>query len=197
MHRTEGSVPTRKRGFTFVELIVGLAILMMIAAVVLPVLFAGLDRARVDTSADILEGLAAASVEFEADVGHYPGQLTQLVNPITTAQQNVCGENYTSFPPPSDEVGRWAGPYVSRVIEASGFPIGVGHVFNQLERLPTSGTPNRFLIAVDSVPVEDAELMDTRIDGELGADVGTIRYTSPPSPQGTVVLRWAIVISNC
>ena len=54
-----GGLP-RRGGFTFIELIVALAIISMIAAAVTPVLFSSLDRARVTTAVAALTGISDA-----------------------------------------------------------------------------------------------------------------------------------------
>src|SRR5207253_3322453 len=93
-------------GFSIIEVVAAVAVIAIIAAILVssdnpetPN-----DRARYAAAADALNNLAqaVAGVEtskartsFHQIVGVYPGHLSDLTTPITTAGKNICGNVYT------------------------------------------------------------------------------------------------------
>src|SRR3712207_6228649 len=106
-----------KKGFTILEVVVALSILILMTAVVSPGVLGVLARARVDKSETSLENLAEAIAQFEEDTNEKPRNLTQLSAPISTSDRNIC--NVTFAP---GNVGKWNGPYLNRSITTAGVP---------------------------------------------------------------------------
>ena len=185
-------LPLGRAGFTFVELIVGLAIMVLIASMVTPALIGVLDKERRDTAMAAFLDIAEAIGEFTADVGEYPGQLTHLTTQIG-AQPDLCGVNYNG-----GEQGAWDGPYLTRFVPATGLPVAIGRLRNQLSRFPNTPDPTHIVLTVDSVVVEDALAVNKQIDDDN--DDGTnnaVRWTVLSAPNGLVTLTFWGPISGC
>lgn len=189
----------RTAGFSFIELIVALAIMVVIASVVTPVLLGALDRARYDATLETFEGIGEGVFNFENDIGEYPSALSQLTTRITGSQENICGDDYSTSGNNSD-VNQWDGPYLNRLVPATGLPTPVGRVRNQLEgyRQVWWQDPSELRMFVDSVVVEDAWAINERIDGDGndGSTTNAVRWTTADA-NGLVVLTFVVPIGSC
>ncbi|MFC1704066.1 type II secretion system major pseudopilin GspG [Candidatus Omnitrophota bacterium] len=91
-----------KKGFTFVELMVVIVILVILAATAVPRLVGRTDQARIAAaSADIEANIATALALYELDNGRYPTTEQGLQALVTEP---------TSSPVPSS----WNGPYLKK-----------------------------------------------------------------------------------
>ena len=210
-HLSTGNRSARARagdphGFTFIELLVALAIMLMVAAIIAPPLLGMLDRERVNMGVDSMQSLIASIGEFEADTDRYPGFLDQLPNTITTSMRNSCDGTYIN-----PEVNRWAGPYLDRFIPTTGIPIGIGRAMNPLVREPAvvavSGRASKksrgavntasgtLALVVEGVREEDAFEVEAEIDGDGLPGAGTIQFTE--TTDGFVELYYVIPIAGC
>lgn len=179
-------------GFTLVEIVVALAIMVMMAVVVAPNLLSVLDRARVDKAQASLENLSTALVEFKDDVKENPGTLSQLSELIKTSDRNSCGSTYS----PGD-VNKWDGPYTNRMIPETGVPVGIGTAQNDLIRDPPSANWSTLQMEVPLVTETDAVDLNARVDGDASSTGGTVRWTTPPDPNGKVTLYYVTPIKGC
>jgi type II secretory pathway pseudopilin PulG len=180
----------RRTGLTLIEVIVTVLILVMLAAALAPSLIGVLDRERVDAAKETLDGLTAAMTEMRNDNQDWPSRLSHLTTPITTSDKNICQANYSS-----GKVGNWAGPYLSRVIQTTGFPISIGIVRDSIVREIISGNDAYAKIQVDSVKQEDASDLDKSYDND-GSAAGTVRWGSA-SATGQVTLFFLRPIRGC
>lgn len=183
----------QNRGFTFIELIVGLAIMALVATAVTPSLIAVLDRQRRDVALTTFTTISDAVGRFTSDVGEYPGQLSQLTTQIG-AQPDVCGATYSSA-----EQGSWAGPYLTRLVPATGLPVGIGRARNQLTRFPNTLNPAFIILTVDSVVIEDALAVNKQIDADGDdATANAVRWTTLSAADGLVTLGfWGPIQDLC
>ena len=191
----------RSAGFSYIELLVALAIMVVIATVVTPVLLGVLDKARFDATLETFLGIGEGVFNFEDDIGEYPGQLSQLTTQITGSDENICGEDYSTGPGAgNNEVNRWDGPYLNRLVPTTGLPTPIGRVRNQLEgyRQFWWSNPSELRMFVDSVVVEDAWAMNERIDGDGhgGSTTNAVRWTTADA-NGLVVLTFVVPIGSC
>ena len=180
----------RKAGFTFIELIVALAIMTMIAAVVTPVLVETLDQSRTEQARSSLQGLAEGIGAFHDDVSEYPGYLSQLYDPIKPSNRNSCGNGYSPH-----DVGDWAGTYIDRVIPPSGLPVFIGTAQNELLRINIFGY-TVLVIVVTDVLEEDAVTLNEMVDNDGSNITGTIAWL-PAGSDGKVTLYYTIPINGC
>lgn len=187
---------TRRSGFSLLEIIIALAIMVMLAAVVTPAVVGTLDRARIDRSTETLDALIAGLLEFRDDINMFPSQLAHLTEPIDGSQQNSCGQNYPTFPPPSNVLNRWEGPYVNRAVPPTGLPTPIGTVQNALQRIPAASNPAVLRINVPTVTFEDVTLLNNAVDGDGSGTTGTVRWTGPDA-QGLVTLHYVLNVNAC
>jgi prepilin-type N-terminal cleavage/methylation domain-containing protein len=189
----------REGGFTLIELIVALSILVALTAMLIPSLGSGIDKARVQRAAATLEGITKTFPAFKKDNNRYPGAVFQLATPITMSDLDSCGFKHTA-------VQSWNGPYIDRVIErdAISFPTPIGEARNQLTRDPATtgkgaGESGVLMIVVDKVLLQDAEALNALVDGEAvsGEDRGTVRWTLPAASDGTTTLYYLAPVNGC
>jgi type II secretory pathway pseudopilin PulG len=179
-----------RNGLTLIEIVVAVAIIMILVASLAPSLVGVLDRKRIEGAEETLSSLTAAMSEMRADNQDWPSRLSHLSTAITTADKNICGVTYSS-----GKVSNWAGPYVARVIQPTGFPIGIGMARDSLVRELVSGTDGYIKIQVDSVTQEDASDLDKLVDND-GSAAGTVRWGST-SATGQVTLFFLRPIRGC
>ena len=91
-----------RSGFTLVEFLVVLVILVLLAGLVLPRYFAPVNKSEVLLARAQIEALGKALEQYRADVGSYP----------STEQ----GLEALIFPP--EGLDRWQGPYTQKPIPA-------------------------------------------------------------------------------
>jgi len=73
------SKPHLKSGFTFVELIIALAILAVLAVVIVPNLVRYLSQAKETKTEETINTLKLTINSYYADTNKYPGTLTDLI----------------------------------------------------------------------------------------------------------------------
>jgi type II secretion system protein G len=182
----------RQRGFTLIEVIVALAIMITLAAVVIPTVVGSLDRARIDRAQDSLQAIADAISSFQNDVNVYPASLTQLIVALQNGSRDVCNNNMSWR-----DRRNWNGPYVQRMLTSSGLPVGIGtanDAFNEVNGF--FGNPGEIQIVVSNVELADAYAMDTRMDDGDGQTSGTIQWTNPDA-DNFVTLYWVMPFPGC
>jgi len=73
------TAPTRRAGFTLIELIVVMAIVALLVSIAAPRYLQSLDRAREASLRSSLQVMRHAIDQFAADRGRYPDNLEELV----------------------------------------------------------------------------------------------------------------------
>ena len=187
---------TRRRGFTLTETLVAVAIMVIMAAAVLPTMVTSDRRALVQEAAIVLEELGDAITRARYDNQDWPANLRHLTIPITTADANICGDTYNN-----GRVNNWDGPYFDRMFPVGGLPIGIGTVRDAMGRIVLSGNPqsggsvSHVLIFIDEVEEEDALELDRIVDGDGGA-AGTVRWVAPDA-SGLTTVTWYRIVKGC
>lgn len=188
-----------RNGFTLVEIIVVLALVMALAAVVAPAMIGQVEQARVKRTAESLIALADAIDDpargggaFRQHVGFYPGALSHLTRPISTADASACGTPYA----PADSAG-WRGPYLNRLVPPDGLPLPVGEALDTLVRELAVPRPDPMLrIRIAGLQLDEAHALDALLDGVVSAGAGGFRWTGA-DPEGFVDAGYLIPMKDC
>lgn len=158
------------------------AVIATLAAVIALNLRGAEDQRRIQATADDLllldVGLSAARLAS----GAYVRQISHLATLPTTADQNSCGEPWTSEWESNWQNRSPYGPfYRKRIIPiGTGFPLGIGHAMDTLIREPPTETEEGTLrIRILEVSENDAIELDAILDAADGATNGRIRWTEP------------------
>jgi general secretion pathway protein G len=173
--------PGNQPGFTLVELLVVLAVIVILAAVIVPQAVRSADRARIEAAATSLKNISDAIKAFGADVKKLPGDLRHLVQPLSAGQRSCSGQPYSGT-----ERNSWAGPYLDRLVPATGLPVSVGTAL--LPIVPDTAT-NNARVQVANALEEDAIALNDLVDGDGDRGAGTVRWTVPDS-RGLVTLYY-------
>jgi len=183
------------------EVVIAVAIILLLAAIVTPVILGGLDAARVDQAKNVFANLAAGLQAFDDHLGsnagppanrsEYPNNLTHLVNPVTTAQSNICGRAYDT-----GDVGEWNGPYLNQDVPTTGVKTGIGTINAATVLLSATMMAMR----MPNVSWEDAVALNDVVDGDgntvSGSPGGSVRFGAA-DVNGLVTLDYAVPIQSC
>lgn len=100
-------------GFTLVELLIALAIIIIIAGVAIPQFVNFLERGKVNAAKAEIETMGSAIREVRKDTGSYVENLDQLGDPSS----------------PGEDFSPWWGPYVSSLATDIKDPWGTEYVY--------------------------------------------------------------------
>lgn len=185
--------------FTLVEIIVGLAVVLILAAVAVPSLNGYLDQKAVESAASRLTTVSDALTGgsgFLKAIGHNAARLSNLSSVIV---QNVdwdsCHNTFTK----AGDVNSWngSGPFVNFVIEpATGLVTSIGNARDTITRIPFSAsTGNLRLNFLDGVEERYATLLDSYVDGGNGSTTGAVQWVTP-AVNGLVTMYYFIPVNN-
>lgn len=195
-----------KAGFTLIEVVIGLAVLAVLAALFM---YAGRDespsdREIYDEVAGELYDLTLAiagnkptrfQTSFRWVIGVYPEKLSDLTSPITTAGKNICGVAYAS----PAQTSRWVEPFWNRVLQPEGAVLSsrftAKDTLVRLTAVPTPGfnLQGTFAIRIPNVVLRDAQGLDLAVDGTLSGTAGTVRYAATDP----TTVDYYVLISGC
>ncbi|HUQ99580.1 MAG TPA: prepilin-type N-terminal cleavage/methylation domain-containing protein [Gemmatimonadaceae bacterium] len=219
---------SRRGGFTLIEAVVGVTIAAVLATgFYLSMKLPGSSTSAAEDAAeraataaaslfDIVNAMASLETtnpptSFRQTVGAMPTALSQLTNPITTAQRNSCdraGDVYVTGTPPAvpinpGYVNGWKGPYSTYSFVAAGTTqIAKGFTAqDDLVRVPANPVANpkgdewagRLQIVFPSVTQLDAQALDAAVDLTISGTAGTVRYAATDP----TALQYEIRVSRC
>ena len=94
-----------KSGFSLIEMVIAITIMLIIAAVAVPSFFSYIAKGKKTSTISTLRTLETAVATFNADTGSYPMSLSELVNR------------------PTDEkvAKHWEGPYLQKEVTVDGY----------------------------------------------------------------------------
>ena len=98
----------RRRGFSLMEILVAVTIMVIVAAFVIPMTFGRVSDASIERQASTLTTLAQATATYHDQVGMWPSALSQLTTAPVVGATNLCGNTMAA-----KDVARWLGPYVN------------------------------------------------------------------------------------
>lgn len=198
----------RRAGFTLVEQLVALAIILILGATLVPHVIASVDRSRVDQAAATLQAMVDGTTRFNRDVRPFndtkpfPGSLSQLTTPIASASASsldICGSQYSVA-----RANAWKGPYINRVVPAGGVPISIGtaqDAFVLVTEPVGDQTATLLAVEVTGVTIEQAQALNLRVDGDEPTTpeaLGTVRWTPPAGDgEGLVTLQYLRPVPTC
>ncbi len=170
---------SRRRGFSILEVMISVAIIVTLAVVIVPGIDLLIDKTRFDLIENQLRKIEDGIVNFRNKTTTNPGRLFHLSRPITSADSSPCGL-YSN-----QEVSAWAGtpptggPYVNEVFPDGPFRIGTfGTAQPVLTRDPTTqGGTQRFAFLsykITGVTRTDAVEINERIDGSADLNSSTV-----------------------
>jgi len=185
----------RMRGFALLEAIVGIAMLAILAAAIVPLIAGAEDRARAEATARDLSLIESAIDRFTEMVARYPKQLAHLTEPLVVGDANSCGTAYSS-----GERTKWSdddvkhGPWFNdhMIVKSFGFPTAIGFV-----RDSTTRSGSNLIIWITDVAESQALELDAIIDGTPGAGpaLGEIRWGA--IVDGNTSVQYTLNRSGC
>lgn len=164
-----------RRGFSLGELLVGMAIIAVLAAVILPAVAGQVTKSDATRTIQDLSSLRTGVEQFQADVRRYPKKLSHLTRAIT-GQSDINGTNY-----PANLIARWKGPYLSRDTTGAlgGLVTGYGAVMmDSLVKITYQPGVDYVTVRVSGITQTDFERMDAEIDGAISATNGVLRWVT-------------------
>ncbi len=193
----------RRAGFSLFEAIIATGILAIIGAAILPSIAGNQQQRLTSQTADELLAIGAAVQKFElaANVGTYPGKLSDLTTEITVGDPTSCPtRTYTAE---AATVAKWrvGGPYLDRVVPTTGLQLSLGVANNALTRSSGVNLVGSLLVTIPNVDYSDALRLNDVMDGP--GDVvtvgllnlkGAIRWTTAPGASGTVSVLFAMPV---
>lgn len=166
---------TTRHGFSLAELLVGLSIIAILAAVLIPAVAGQIGKSDATRALNDITAIRTGIEQFVADVHRYPGKLSHLTNQITVAQKDVNGSTYAA-----SLVARWKGPYLARDTTAGHFDTGFGaFATDSLVRLTYQAGVNYVTVQIVGIQQTDFNRMDAEIDGTVSATNGLLRWVTP------------------
>lgn len=191
---------TVRRGFTVIEILIGIFLLAVMSAAVIPALMGRIRDAQTSALGQSLFSLSQAIFEYRKAVTSYPGQLVLLATKPVGTNLDLCGNAIGN-----GNANSWRGPYVSRALVSGGIGIGDAQIRDTLRRTPAApALPSTLFIDVVMVDTLSAVDLEAQFDGTPeNAATGSIRYTTaaigtiPAAPAGTVNLSYAMPVNGC
>jgi len=192
----------RWRGFTLIEVVVALVIVLVLAAVALPSLNGYLQQKRVDATVTQLSEIATALDQFNTDVSNTnAGRLSELSSALiannsayNTGTDDSCGGVFTAA-----QATNWGstGPFLNYLIDRdSGLVTPIGRAADSLTRIPNSANVGVLVINfINTVALEDAVMLDSTSDAGTGFAGGSIRWNLP-AINGIVSMFARIPVNN-
>lgn len=149
-------------GFTVIEVIVAMAIMVILAAVLIPGLTRQLATSQGASLVSDIRAINQGIQQFRENVQRYPKSIEQLSTfPSGSAQLDICGLTI-----PLVNVNQWRGPYHSlTLVPNAGISTGDATILLSLTRTPTTtssstnmdGVMSFDVLRVDSVAAAEVE----------------------------------------
>lgn len=122
----KNTVKRNSEGWTFVETLIVMAIVLILTAAVGFSAIKQLDKARVVTAKSQLETFSLALDSYYMDIGNYPSQEEGLnalwINPSSESNTNNWNGPYLSKPVPKDP---WGNDYNYKIPGENNLPYGI------------------------------------------------------------------------
>jgi prepilin-type N-terminal cleavage/methylation domain-containing protein len=147
----------KQSGFTLIEMVGVLAVIAILAAILVPKIFAAIDESRYNNTVASCNGVKAAVMSYFAKVGSFPAELV-AGTPNADFDQNLITDGYLENPF-SPKIGASADV---KVALAATVP---APRFAKLDGTSVAASGTVVYIDLGSIPVADAMELSRRIDG--------------------------------
>jgi prepilin-type N-terminal cleavage/methylation domain-containing protein len=196
--------PLRRAGFTLVEVIVALAVVLILAAVAVPQLAGYLDQKRIEETAtqmaeirDALYKPGTTNTAFYQTVGSNAGALHQLTTAITTSDLDSCQTTFSGA-----QRGNWpnGGPFLNYIVTTSGIATPIGQTDDVLIRVPANGGGSTGTLRVrwnNTVSLEDAQALDLYVDLTAGSTSGVVQYAAQAGTDMATLYYDIVINGSC
>jgi prepilin-type N-terminal cleavage/methylation domain-containing protein len=194
----------RRTGFSMIEMVVAMAILVILAAVVVPSIVEHVRQEQITSTVSIFNQLSDSVKSFKTVITQYPGKLSHLGTKIVSGDVSGCSG---VSPSPSTAVTygtnntRWVNPFWPEVISTQGFRLPIGTANDQMIRTSNNTTAGFLQIIVPNVPYDVALDLNTTADGpndptvSRSSTTGMIRYGVPDAAE-LVQLSYSIPVAK-
>lgn len=120
---------TNKKGFTFIELIVAMAIVAVVTAAALPDFLKTNETSRITSAKSSVSSITTAIMMFQADCGEYPATIAVLkaVKPAATAPVTATDK----------------GPWLTNQAGSTADPWGTAWIYDSATGLVKSAGPDK------------------------------------------------------
>jgi type II secretory pathway pseudopilin PulG len=159
----------RRAAYTLIEVLIGVSIVVALAAVVVPTVVGRLKDGVVRREAADLSSLADAITTYHDNVGMWPSALGQLVVTPAAGDLNICGSAMAS-----KDVKRWVGPYLATTIPSNGIIIQDDTIQPALTR-STAVAPTVLRITL-KIRLAARAALQSIFEGDGDSTKGTIRW---------------------
>jgi hypothetical protein len=199
LKRVRRPAATARRAFTLVEVVIGLAAVVVVGAVIAVMTTDKRRQSRVETDIETLRDLTASIHQFDTSVSVFPSSLVQLTTRPIATDNNSCAADLLAA-----GVTNWAnaGPFYSVPIVAP-IALEIGSLQLSLTRVgaTTPATIRAILqMSIASVDITDAIEVNRQVDEDVvvgnASATGTVQFAAP-DPQGKTTVTWNLAVRGC
>ena len=165
--------PRQNPGFTLIEILVVLAILAILAGVLVPSIANQVSKSDVTRVESDLGNLRTGIESFLVDMKRFPGDIEDLVIPVTASDDDIFGNAY-----PTGLLSKWKGPYIDVVLE-NGDSLGTGFGASILDDFTVDSIFSLPYLGIQFKTIEytDFTRIDAHIDTDTSATDGRLRLS--------------------
>jgi type II secretory pathway pseudopilin PulG len=183
-----------RSGFALPWIILTIAIIAVIAALVAPTMSSFDDRMRASNAATQLKLIANGFVQIGQALNNYPGRVSSLSIPITTASTNTCGRGMNN-----GHVNQWAanGPFTPIYTPINGTWTDIGRVRDSVPVRPFPPHAAPIYVELPGVSGEDAAALKALVDNNTG---DTVSFAAAVNDTTTIryrVVSSGVVLNRC
>lgn len=191
-----------RSAFSMLEVIALVAVMAILAAVVIPVLYTGIDSRAVTSTKSTLDSLQAGLNRFQVQVTNYPRRISLLsdsaLHSAAPLDTNTCNATISATNAAKYQTGANE-PFFQRVISPSGgLPVGIGIIDDAIP-VRASNSSDMFL-QIRGVRVIDGQALNKLVDGDAnnadGSNTsGNLRYPIPSANGTYTVVQYRVTRS--